>query len=43
LKTCQAFAEAVNKHGGKVENIELPKIGMRGNSHMLMQIRTTWK
>ena len=37
LKACQAFAEAVNKHGGKVENIELPKIGMRGNSHMLMQ------
>jgi hypothetical protein len=37
LKTCQAFADAVNKRGGKVENIELPKIGMRGNSHMLMQ------
>ncbi len=37
LKMCQAFAEAVNKRGGKVENIELPKVGIRGNSHMLMQ------
>ena len=37
LKMCQAFAEAVNRQGGKVENVELPKIGMRGNSHMLMQ------
>lgn len=27
----------VNKRGGKVENIELPKVGIRGNSHMLMQ------
>ena len=34
---CQAFAEAVNKQGGRVENIGLPRIGMRGNSHMLMQ------
>ncbi len=37
LKECQAFAEAVNKRGGKVEVIELPKLGRRGNSHMLMQ------
>ena len=37
LKMCRAFAAAVNKRGGKVENIELPKAGIRGNSHMLMQ------
>jgi len=37
LKACQAFAEAVKKHGGKVENVELPTLGIRGNSHMLMQ------
>ncbi len=37
LKMCQAFAQAVNKRGGNVDNIELPKVGIRGNSHMLMQ------
>jgi hypothetical protein len=34
---CRAFAEVVNKRGGKVENLELPKLGIRGNSLMLMQ------
>ncbi len=37
LKMCQAFAEAVNKRGGMVEHVELPTLGIRGNSHMLMQ------
>jgi pimeloyl-ACP methyl ester carboxylesterase len=37
LKTCKAFAEAVNEAGGEVEHIVLPEIGIRGNSHMLMQ------
>ena len=31
-----AFADAVNKAGGKVEVIDLPKVGIRGNSHMVM-------
>jgi pimeloyl-ACP methyl ester carboxylesterase len=31
-----AFADAVNEAGGKVEVIDLPKIGIRGNSHMIM-------
>ena len=31
-----AFADAVNKAGGKVEVVDLPKIGIKGNSHMLM-------
>jgi len=29
--------EAASKAGGKVELIVLPEIGIRGNSHMLMQ------
>ena len=41
LKMCQAFVEAVNKQGGKAENIELPRIGIHGNSHMLMQDRNS--
>ena len=41
LKGCRAFAEAVNKAGGSVENLVLPDIGIRGNSHMLMQDRNS--
>lgn len=37
LKACQAFAAAVNAGGGTVEHVELPALGIRGNSHMLMQ------
>jgi pimeloyl-ACP methyl ester carboxylesterase len=31
-----AFTDAVNKAGGKVEVIDLPKVGIKGNSHMIM-------
>jgi hypothetical protein len=31
-----AFADTVNKAGGKVEVIDLPKVGIKGNSHMIM-------
>jgi hypothetical protein len=31
-----AFGEAITKAGGKVEVVDLPKAGIRGNSHMLM-------
>jgi len=31
-----AFADAVNKAGGKVEVVDLPKVGIKGNSHMIM-------
>ena len=41
LKMCQAFAAAVNARGGRIENVEQPKTGMRGNSHMLMQDRNS--
>ena len=37
LKACTEFAQAVTKSGGKAEVVELPKIGIKGNSHMLMQ------
>ncbi|HVJ55934.1 MAG TPA: hypothetical protein VM689_25960 [Aliidongia sp.] len=41
LKQCRAFVEAATKAGGKVELVELPKIGIKGNSHMLMQDRNS--
>lgn len=37
LKTCEQFVEQVKNAGGKAELMELPKLGIRGNSHMLMQ------
>lgn len=37
LKMCREFVEAANKAGGKAELIVLPEIGIKGNSHMLMQ------
>ncbi|UQT46294.1 hypothetical protein M5E88_09305 [Akkermansia muciniphila] len=30
------FVEAVNRHGGNAVLVELPKIGIRGNTHFLM-------
>jgi pimeloyl-ACP methyl ester carboxylesterase len=41
LKACREFAEAANKAGGKVELVVLPEIGIKGNSHMLMQDRNS--
>lgn len=41
LKLCRAFAEAATRAGGRVENVVLPEIGMRGSSHMLMQDRNS--
>lgn len=32
-----AYAEAVQAAGGKVDVVNLPEIGIKGNSHMLMQ------
>lgn len=37
LEACRAFAAAANKAGGQVDLIVLPDIGIRGNSHMMMQ------
>ena len=37
LKMAREFVNAVNRHGGNAKLVELPKIGIRGNSHFLMQ------
>lgn len=37
LKACREFAQAVTAAGGKVHNVVLPELGIKGNSHMLMQ------
>ena len=34
-----AFGDAITKAGGKVEVVDLPKAGIKGNSHMLMMDR----
>ena len=30
------FVEAINRHGGNARLVELPKIGIRGNTHFMM-------
>ena len=35
--TCQRFVQQVKDAGGDAEMMHLPKLGIRGNSHMLMQ------
>lgn len=37
LKACREFAEALGKAGGRIDHVVLPDIGIKGNSHMLMQ------
>ena len=37
LKACREFIEKTNQAGGKAELLVLPEIGIKGNSHMLMQ------
>src|SRR5476651_1645193 len=41
LKLCREFAQAVQKAGGKTELMLLPEMGIKGNSHMLMQDRNS--
>ena len=36
LQMGRKFVEAVNRHGGNAVLVELPKIGIRGNTHFLM-------
>jgi hypothetical protein len=36
---CQTFVKQVNAAGGKAEMMHLPALGIKGNSHMLMQDR----
>jgi hypothetical protein len=35
--TCQKFVQQVNAAGGDAQLMHLPKLGIKGNSHMLMQ------
>ncbi len=37
LQMGRKFVEAVNRHGGNATLVELPKIGIYGNTHFLMQ------
>jgi hypothetical protein len=41
LKQCREFAEAMKKAGGRTELVVLPDLGIKGNSHMLMQDRNS--
>src|SRR5258708_4071268 len=41
LKVCREFVEAVRLRGGRTELVVLPEIGIKGNSHMLMQDRNS--
>lgn len=37
LQMARKFVACINKHGGKATLVELPKIGIHGNTHFLMQ------
>ena len=37
LQMGRKFVECINRHGGNATLVELPKIGIRGNTHFLMQ------
>lgn len=37
LQMGRRFVDAINKHGGRATLVELPKLGIHGNTHFLMQ------
>ena len=37
LQMARKFVETINRHGGNATLVELPEIGIRGNTHFLMQ------
>ncbi len=39
FESCQKFVQQVKDGGGNAEMMHLPKLGVKGNSHMLMQDR----
>lgn len=41
LQNCQAFADAANRAGARIELLRLPDAGFHGNSHMIMQDRNS--
>lgn len=36
LDMAKKFVATINKHGGQAELVELPKVGLKGNTHFLM-------
>jgi hypothetical protein len=36
LQMARKFAETINRHGGNATLVELPKLGIKGNTHFLM-------
>ena len=36
LQMAKNFVETINRHGGQAELVELPKVGLKGNTHFLM-------
>jgi hypothetical protein len=41
FKSCSTFADQLKKAGGDAEMMHLPALGIKGNSHMLMQDRNS--
>jgi pimeloyl-ACP methyl ester carboxylesterase len=41
FETCQTFVKQLKSAGGDAEMMHLPALGIRGNSHMLMQDRNS--
>jgi hypothetical protein len=41
LAVCKTFVDQLNQAGGDAETMHLPKLGIKGNSHMLMQDRNS--
>ena len=41
LEGCEKFVRSVKDAGGDAEMMHLPKMGIKGNSHMLMQDRNS--
>jgi pimeloyl-ACP methyl ester carboxylesterase len=41
MEGCRAYAARIQAAGGKVEIVNTPELGIRGNSHMLMQDRNS--
>lgn len=37
LQMARKFVQTINRHGGNATLVELPKIGIYGNTHFLMQ------
>ena len=37
LQMARKFVETINRHGGNATLVELPKMGIYGNTHFLMQ------